>query len=265
MTSGAGAHGSTPSLATRAGSRRDAKVLVVGIGGIGSPAILALVRAGVGVIGLADDDVVERSNLHRQILFRDADVGTSKLDAARAAIARIAPDVDVRAHATRLLPHNAVDLVRPYDVVVEGSDNFATKFLTSDACAIARVPVVHAAAVRWYGTAFAVGPRGAPCYRCLFEDLPEGDAPNCAEAGVVGPMVGVIGALEADLALSIVDALAAARDPDVYGELVTFDGRDDAFRRRHVAARPDCALCGTAPRIRSIQPHRYVAGAAACA
>ncbi len=246
-------------------ARRDAKVLVVGVGGLGSPAILALARAGVGVVGLADDDVVERSNLHRQILFRDADVGSSKLGAARAAIARIAPEVDVRAHATRLLPHNAVDLVAGYDVVVEGSDNFATKFLTSDACAIARVPVVHAAAVRWYGTALAVGPRGAPCYRCLFEDLPEGDAPNCAEAGVVGPVVGVVGALQADLALSILDAVAAGREPAVCGELVTFDGRHDAFRRRHVAARRDCALCGTAPRIRSIEPDRYLVGACVAA
>jgi molybdopterin/thiamine biosynthesis adenylyltransferase len=246
-------------------SRRDAKVLVVGIGGLGSPAAIALAHAGVGLLGIADDDVVERSNLHRQILFRDADVGMPKLDAARAALARIAPATEVVTHPTRLLPHNAVEIVAPYDVVVEGSDNFATKFLTADACAIGRVPVVHAAAVRWYGTALAVGPRGAPCYRCIFEDLPEGDAPSCADAGVVGPVVGVIGALQADLALSILDALVAAREPDVYGELVTFDGRNDAFRRRHIAARPNCLLCGTAPSIRSIEANRYVAGAAACA
>ena len=244
---------------------RRARVLVVGVGGLGCPAALALARGGVTSLALVDDDAVDVTNLHRQVLFGEGDVGRLKVEVAARALSEIAPCIDVRAHATRLLPDNAVELARSCDLVVEGSDNFATKFLTSDACAIARVPVVHAAAVRWYGTAFAVGPRGAPCYRCLFEDFPEGDAPNCAEAGVVGPMVGVIGALEADLALSIVDALAAAGDPDVYGELVTFDGRDDAFRRRHVAARPDCALCGTAPRIQSIQPHRYVAGAAACA
>lgn len=240
--------------------RREAKALVVGVGGLGSPAALVLARAGVGTIGIADDDVVERSNLHRQILFRDADVGAPKLDAARAALARIAPDVDVRVHATRLLPHNAVELVRDYDVVIEGSDNFATKFLTADACAIAHVPVVHAAAVRWYGTALAVGANGAPCYRCVFEAPPEGDAPNCAEAGVVGPVVGVVAALQADLALSILDARAAGRDAGVLGEIVTFDGRDDAFRRRRVAVRANCPLCGTSPRIRSIEPDRYVAG-----
>jgi molybdopterin/thiamine biosynthesis adenylyltransferase len=243
--------------------RGDAKVLVIGVGGLGSPAAIAIARAGIGHIGLADDDTVERSNLHRQILFRDADVGASKLEAARASLRRIAPHVDVRTHATRVLPNNALDLVRAYDVVVEGSDNFATKFLTADACAVARVPVVHAAAVRWYGTALAVGAVGAPCYRCLFEDLPEGDAPNCAEAGVIGPVVGVVGALQADLALSIVDALAEERTPLVVGELVTFDGRTDAFRRRKIPARPDCPLCGTARRIRSIEPERYAGPACA--
>jgi adenylyltransferase/sulfurtransferase len=244
-------------------SRREAKVLLIGVGGLGSPAAIALAHAGIGCIGLADDDRVERSNLHRQLLFRDEDVGAPKLDAARASLLRIAPSLDVRTHATRILPHNAIDLVGAYDVVVEGSDNFATKFLTADACAVARVPVVHAAAVRWYGTALAVAAGGAPCYRCLFEDLPEGDAPNCAEAGVVGPVVGVVGALQADLALAIVDALARDREPDVAGELVTFDGRDDALRRRKIPARPDCPLCGTARRIRSIEPERYAG--AACA
>jgi len=235
--------------------RQGAKVLVIGVGGLGSPAAIALARAGVGCLGLADDDAVERSNLHRQILFREDDVGAPKVEAALAALLRIAR-LEVRTHS-RVLPHDAVDVVRGYDVVVEGSDNFATKFLTADACAIARVPVVHAAAVRWYGTALAVGAVGAPCYRCLFEDLPEGDAPNCAEAGVVGPMVGVVGALQADLALAFVDG----RDPA--GTLVTFDGRDDAFRRRTIPARRDCPLCGTARRIRSIEPDRYAGQACA--
>jgi molybdopterin/thiamine biosynthesis adenylyltransferase len=144
--------------------------------------------------------------------------------------------------------------VRRYDVVVEGSDNFATKFLVADACKIARVSVVHAAAVRWVGTVLAVASGGAPCYRCLFEDVPDGDVPSCAEAGVVGPVVGIIGALQADLALAIVDGA------DVGGTLVTFDGRDDAFRRRKIARRPACPLCGTRPRIRSIETARYVAG-----
>jgi adenylyltransferase/sulfurtransferase len=144
-----------------------------------------------------------------------------------------------------------VELVSAYDLVVEGSDNFATKFLAADAGAIAGKPVVHGAAVRWHGTALAVGPRGAPCYRCLFEDLPREDAPNCAEAGVMGPVVGVVGALQADLALAWIDG-----DP-VEGTLVTFDGKRDAFRRRLVPRRAGCALCGGAKTITSIERQRY--------
>jgi adenylyltransferase/sulfurtransferase len=147
-------------------------------------------------------------------------------------------------------------MVQRADVVVEASDNFATKFLVADACAIARVPVVHAAAVRWHGTVLAVGPAGAPCYRCVFEDLPAGDAPNCAEAGVIGPLVGILGAIQADLALSLFDG-----DP-VEGTLVTYDAKTDEFRRRVVASRDDCALCGRGAgrteRIEQIDPERYV-------
>lgn len=236
-------------------TRADARVLVVGAGGLGCPAAIALAHAGIGLLGIADDDEVELTNLHRQILFDDADVGAHKVQAAVRAIARRAPQVALAPHETRVLPGNAVEIVQRYDVVLEGSDNFATKFLVADACAIARVPVVHAAAVRWIGTALAVGREGRPCYRCVFEDVPREDAPNCAEAGVMGPVVGVVGALAADLALAFVDG----REPG--GELVSFDGRTDAFRRREVGARRDCPLCGGGATIRSIEPSRYFAGA----
>jgi molybdopterin/thiamine biosynthesis adenylyltransferase len=166
-----------------------------------------------------------------------------------------------------LLPENAVDLVGQYDVVLEGSDNFATKFLAADACRLAGVPVVHASAVRWIGTALAVGPRGAPCYRCLFEDVPAAFAPNCAEAGVMGPVVGLVAAAQVDLALGWIDGAAVA------GHLVTVDGRGAAanetgagactFRRRSIARRAGCDLCGGAPRIRRIEAAAYEP--AACA
>jgi molybdopterin/thiamine biosynthesis adenylyltransferase len=217
---------------------------------------IALARAGVGVLGIADDDQVDVSNLHRQILFTDADVGRPKAPAAAAALLRVAPGTGTRVevHETRLLPPNAVELASRYDIVVEGSDNFATKFLTADACALAARPVVHGAAVRWHGTALAVGPGGRPCYRCLFEDIPLVDAPNCAEAGVVGPVVGVVGAAQADLALSLIAGQA------VTGELFTFDGKTLASRRRRVARRSSCPLCGDDVRVRSIEAKRYVDG-----
>jgi molybdopterin/thiamine biosynthesis adenylyltransferase len=250
-------------------ARVQARVLLVGLGGLGCPAALVLARAGVALLGLCDDDVVERSNLHRQILFGDGDVGTSKVDAAARAIGVVGgpgPAPALRLHRTRLLPENALSIVREYDVVLEGADNFATKFLAADACALARVAVVHASAVRWIGTALAVGAAGAPCYRCLFEDvLPAEQAPGCADAGVMGPVVGVVAAAQADLALSLLEGAP------VEGQLVTFDGRTDVLRRRTIARRFDCPLCGPrgsergaagrgrgpAP-IEHIDPERYV-------
>jgi adenylyltransferase/sulfurtransferase len=255
------------------GQRARKRALVVGVGGLGCPAAIALARAGVGTVGLCDDDLVDRSNLHRQILFGDADVGGSKVACAEAALRAWAPRVDVRLHARRLLPGNAIDLVRHYDVVLEGSDNFATKFLAADACALAGVPVVHASAVRWIGTALAVGAGGGPCYRCLFEDLPGEDAPNCAEAGVMGPVVGVVAAAQADLALALLDGgdgTSAAppergRNSGSGGQLVTFDGRTGELRRRTIAPRADCPLCGAdvpaRSRIRSIESQAYAAPA----
>jgi molybdopterin/thiamine biosynthesis adenylyltransferase len=214
---------------------------------------MALARAGTRTIGLCDDDEVEVCNLHRQILFSQADVGTPKVDAAARALQEIAPDIEVRRHRARLLPHDAVDLVRGYDLVLEGADNFATKFLAADACALAGVPVVHASAVRWIGTALAVGRAGGPCYRCLFEEPPTGAAPNCAEAGVMGPVVGVVAAAQVDLALSLLAG------QDVGGELVTFDGRTGILRRRAISPRRDCPLCGEVQRIRRIEESTYAA------
>lgn len=214
-------------------------MLLVGIGGLGCPSAIVLARAGVGAIGIADDDEVEVSNLHRQVLFREEDVGRPKASAAAARLRALAEGLSVIEHPTRILPSNADALVEGYDLVVEGSDNFATKFLVSDACARADVPVVHGAAVRWHGTALAVGRGRRPCYRCLFEDVPEGEAPNCAEAGVVGPVVGIVAAAQADLALGLLDGRAGTA-----GTLVTFDGKTLSSRRRPVPPRRDCATCG---------------------
>lgn len=232
-----------------------ARALVVGAGGLGCPASMALVRAGVGTLGLVDDDEVDLSNLHRQTLFDDGDVGASKVEVAARSLRALADAsglaLNVEVHRTRLLPSNALDLTARYDIVLEGSDNFPTKFLAADAAMLARRPIIHAAAVRWHGTVLAVGPGGGPCYRCVFEDVPTGDVPNCSEAGVVGPMVGVVGAVQADLALSML-----AGEP-VCGTLVTFDGLGGSSRRRTVSARRACNLCENPSLIRDIEPTRY--------
>ena len=228
------------------------RVLLVGVGGLGSPAALVLAHAGVGTIAIADDDTVDVTNLHRQILFDDTHVGTNKVLAAEEGLRRWVPGAyEVVVHQTRILPTNARALVSGYDVVVEGSDNFATKFMVADACVLEHVPVVHGSAVRWHGTALAVGARGQPCYRCLFEDIPHEHAPSCAEAGVVGPVVGIVAALQADL------AVAMMRGEDVTGTLVTFDGKTSVHRRRAIAQRASCDLCSLG-RIDSIELSRYV-------
>jgi molybdopterin/thiamine biosynthesis adenylyltransferase len=214
---------------------------------------LALAEAGVGRIVLVDDDTVDVTNLHRQILFSGADVGRDKLDAASESLERIARGSRIELVRSRLLPDNARALVRSVDVVVEGADNFATKFLTADACRIEERPVVHASAIRFRATVWAVGPSGAPCYRCLFEDLPgEGAQPNCAEAGVMGPVAGIAGALQADLALRVLTL-----DGSATGALWTYEGLTDTLRSVAILPRPDCALCGNRRSIFEIDETRY--------
>jgi molybdopterin/thiamine biosynthesis adenylyltransferase len=229
---------------------------LVGLGGLGCPAALALVRAGVSELVLCDDDVVDEGNLHRQILYGPADVGKDKLDAARESLSTEAARSGTRLTLvrSRFLPDNARELVRSVDLVLEGADNFATKFLVSDASHIERRPVVHGAGIRWVGTAWAVAPGGQPCYRCLFEDVPVGPQANCDSAGVMGPMVGVIGAMMAELALRI----AAGRP--TYSELWSFDAKADALRKVLVSARGSCVLCGAAASIHDTDESRYLHG-----
>lgn len=233
-------------------SERSARLLLVGAGGIGSPAALALAQASLSPdcprfeLCCVDDDVVERSNLHRQILFTERDVGAHKLEALGRSLAARAPRLSFRAHPGRLLPGVALELVREADVVIDATDNFASRFLAADAARLAGRPVVHAASVRWQATVLAASAEGRPCYRCLFEDLPEGPAPDCATAGVIGPVCGVAGALAADLALKILRGDASA-----FGWVFTYDGRRDRLRRVRVGARSACALCGS-PAARTI-------------
>lgn len=224
---------------------------IVGVGGLGCPAALALARAGTR-LALCDDDRVDLSNLHRQILFSEEDVGRDKLDVARERLLEAgAPSVEV--HHGRFVPETAEELLSGVTVLVEGADNFATKFLAADAAYLAGVPVVHGAAVRWHGTALLTARDASPCYRCLFEDLlSDEEAPNCDVAGVMGPAVGVIGALMADLAL---DVLSGA--PTRAGEVFSFDGKSGRLRNSPMARRSSCHLCGDRPTIRSVVAERY--------
>jgi molybdopterin/thiamine biosynthesis adenylyltransferase len=233
---------------------RAADVLLVGAGGIGHPAALALAAAGVASLLIADDDRVELSNLHRQILFRDEDVGLSKPESLASALSGRFSALAVTVLSGRILPDTALDRVARARVVVDATDNFASRFLIADACRIAGVPVVHAAAVKWRATVLAVPAEGRPCYRCLFEDIPREDAPDCATAGVAGPVCGVAGAVAADRAMRILGGDASA-----FGSIVTYDGRSDRLREVRVAARPGCPLCGERRTITAITPDRYEA------
>lgn len=233
-----------------------ALVLLVGAGGIGAPAALALADGGALALRVVDDDRVELTNLHRQILFSEADVGRPKLEAFASALGRRYPGVTVEPRPGRFLPATAAGLLEGVDVVIDATDNFASRFLIADACHLAGVPAVHAAAIRWCATVMAAPPAGRPCYRCLFEDLPTGPAPDCATAGVVGPVCGVAGALAADRALAILAGRASA-----YGTIVTYDGRTDRLRAVAVTPRAGCPLCGDAATIASLDAARYVAAA----
>lgn len=215
----------------------DARVLLVGAGGLGSPAALVLARSGVRRLTVIDDDVVERTNLQRQILYDDDDVGRDKGERAAARLAEEGAEVDV-IHG-RLLPDNAVELVSRFDVCIEGADNFATKFLASDACRLAGVPLVQAGVVRWSGWALVTVPGvDAACLRCVFEDIPRDRVETCAEAGVVGPVVGVLGALEAALAIR-----ALLGDERVAGELWSYSALRGALRASRVRRRESCESC----------------------
>jgi adenylyltransferase/sulfurtransferase len=220
----------------------EARVLVVGVGGLGCPAASLLARAGVGQLTLCDDDVVDESNLHRQTLYRSEDEGQLKVELAkerlRTQAAKAGHACDVIARAERVLPDTALGLVAGHDLVLEGADNFATKFLVADACALVGVPVVQAGAVRWVGWTLASAPRQSACLRCVFEDVPRDRQDTCASAGVVGAVVGVIGALQAALALRLLSG-----DPDAPGTMFSYDGLRGGLRQRSQARQRHCQLC----------------------
>lgn len=235
-----------------AGQRRlrEASVLLVGAGALGSPAALYLAAAGVGRIAIADPDTVDLSNLHRQILHGDSWIGKAKLDSAVARLREVNPHVRVEPFATRFSPANAMELAREHDLIVDGSDNFPTRFLTNDTAFFLRKPLVHGAVQRFEGQFTVFAPHlGGPCYRCVLPALPApGSVPSCQEAGVLGVVPGVIGSLQA---LEAVKLLLGIGTPPL-GTLTVYDALRSSFRTVRIKRDPGCRLCGDVPVIHDV-------------
>lgn len=230
-----------------------ARVLVVGAGGLGSPLILYLAAAGVGTIGVIDDDAVDLSNLQRQVLHTTARVGVAKAYSAQSAVAAINPDVRVIPHRERLTVCNIEKLIAGYDVVADGSDNFATRFLVNDACFFAKKTLVSAAVLRFDGQLATFKPHaGGPCYRCLYpEEPPAGQIPTCAEAGILGAVAGVLGTLQATEVLKEILGIGQT----MAGRLMIYDALGATSRTVKVNRDPACALCGEHPTIKDLSAH----------
>lgn len=234
------------------------RVLLVGAGGLGSPAGYYLAAAGVGTIGIVDDDVVDESNLQRQILHNTTRVGRPKVDSARQTLLELNPDVQVLPHRTRLTRDNALEILRGYDVIIDGADNFPTRYLLNDASLLLRIPVVHASIFRFEGQLTTFLPWQGPCYRCLYPEPPPPDlAPSCHEAGVFGVLPGVVGVLQATEALKILLGMGES----LSGRLVIYEALSTKFREMKLRRASDCTLCSDPNRaIELIDYHAFCAG-----
>jgi molybdopterin/thiamine biosynthesis adenylyltransferase len=225
------------------------KALLVGAGGLGSPAGLYLAATGVGTIGVIDSDVVDLSNLQRQILHTNDSVGKPKTESAERTLRALNPDVKVVRHDLRLDSSNVMDVIAPYDVILDGSDNFTTKYLVNDAAVLSNKPNVYGSIFRFDGQASTFVPRQGPCYRCLFpEPTPAELAPSCDEAGVLGVLPGVVGLVQATEAVK----LLLGRGRPLIGRLLTYDALEMSFHEYKVRRDPGCAVCGDHPTIREV-------------
>jgi molybdopterin/thiamine biosynthesis adenylyltransferase/rhodanese-related sulfurtransferase len=235
-----------------------ASVLCIGAGGLGSPIAMYLAAAGIGKIGIVDFDTVDFSNLQRQILHTDADVGRSKAESAKETIRGINPHCEVVIHNTRISSENALDLIRPYDIVVDGTDNFPTRYLTNDACVILKKPNVYGSIFRFEGQASVFAPHlGGPCYRCLYpEPPPPGMVPSCAEGGVLGVLPGIIGCIQATEILK----LAIGKGNLLVGRLLLFNALDMKFRELKLRRDPACPVCGDHPTIKELIDYEVFCG-----
>jgi sulfur-carrier protein adenylyltransferase/sulfurtransferase len=234
-----------------------ARVLCVGAGGLGSPLALYLTAAGVGTLGLVDFDVVDASNLQRQILHSTADVGRKKVDSAREKLAALNPTVRVVKHETALTSANALDILKDYDIVADGTDNFPTRYLVNDACVLLGKPNVYGSVFRFEGQASVFATREGPCYRCLYpEPPPPGTVPSCAEGGVLGILPGLIGIIQAT---EVIKLILGKGDPLV-GRLLLVDALAMRFRELKLKKNPECPVCGAHPTVTALIDYQQFCG-----
>src|SRR5579863_7136652 len=225
---------------------KKAKVLLIGSGGLGAPLGLYLAAAGVGRLGIVDFDKVDLTNLQRQILFSTTDVGRPKIEAAAARLRGLNPDIQIEPHETRLTSENALDLFRDYDIIVDGTDNFPTRYLVNDACILLGKPNVYGSIFRFEGQVSIFGYSGGPCYRCLYpEPPPPGLVPSCAEGGVLGVLPGIVGALQAAEAIKLI----LGKGESLVGRLLLFDALAMRFRELKLRKNPECPVCGNHPTV----------------
>src|SRR6476659_1222932 len=233
-------------------------VLCIGAGGLGSPIAMYLAAAGIGKIGIVDFDTVDFSNLQRQIIHGTEDVGRPKAESAKETINSINPNVEVVIHSTRISSENALDLIGQYDIVVDGTDNFPTRYLTNDACVLLKKPNVYGSIFRFEGQASVFAPHlGGPCYRCLYpEPPPPGMVPSCAEGGVLGVLPGIVGCIQATEILK----LALGKGSSLIGRLLLFNALDMKFRELKLRRDPKCPLCGENPTITKLIDYEIFCG-----
>ncbi|MBM3901535.1 MAG: molybdopterin-synthase adenylyltransferase MoeB [Verrucomicrobia bacterium] len=237
---------------------RNASVLCIGAGGLGSPIAMYLAAAGVGKLGIVDFDTVDYSNLQRQILHTDADVGVSKAESAKVTLNALNPNTEVVLHKTRISSENALELIRPYDIVVDGTDNFPTRYLTNDACVLLKKPNVYGSIFRFEGQASVFAPQmGGPCYRCLYpEPPPPGMVPSCAEGGVLGVLPGIIGCIQATEILKLI----LGKGSHLTSRLLLFNALDMKFRELKLRRDPKCPVCGDHPTITELIDYEQFCG-----
>lgn len=231
---------------------KSARVLVIGAGGLGSPAALYLAAAGVGTLGIVDSDVVEISNLQRQIIHSTATIGQNKTDSARKSLSALNPSITIETHNIALSRDNALGIIREYDVILDGTDNFATRYLVNDACGLLGKPLVYGSVFRFTGQISVFDAKRGGCYRCLYLAPPPPElVPNCAEGGVLGVLPGIVGTLQAAEVLKIVIGIGET----LHRRLLLVDALTMQFSRLSIPHNPHCALCGTAPTISELQDY----------